>query len=63
MAVKPIPEGYRTVAPYLAVEDAAAAFEYYNTAFGAKARLVAPLIHSDRGRRPLEGGEEEWPSS
>ena len=29
MAVKPIPEGYHTVTPYLAVDDAAAAIEYY----------------------------------
>jgi PhnB protein len=36
MATKPIPEGYRTVTPYLAVDDAAAAIEYYKKAFGAK---------------------------
>jgi PhnB protein len=38
MATKPIPEGYNTVAPYLAVEDAAQAIEYYTRAFGAKER-------------------------
>jgi PhnB protein len=36
MATKPIPEGYHTVTPYLAVEDAARAIEYYKQAFGAK---------------------------
>jgi PhnB protein len=36
MATKPIPEGYHTVTPYLAVEDAAHAIEYYTRAFGAK---------------------------
>ena len=36
MATKPIPEGYHTVTPYLAVEDAARAIEYYTRAFGAK---------------------------
>ncbi|HEY3106694.1 MAG TPA: VOC family protein [Gaiellaceae bacterium] len=36
MAPKPIPEGYNTVTPYLAVGDAAAAIEYYTKVFGAK---------------------------
>jgi PhnB protein len=36
MATKAIPEGYHTVTPYLAVDDAAAAIEYYAKAFGAK---------------------------
>ena len=36
MATKPIPEGYHTVTPYLAVDDAAAAIEYYTKVFGAK---------------------------
>jgi PhnB protein len=38
MATKPIPEGYNNVAPYLAVEDAAQAIDYYTRAFGAKER-------------------------
>ena len=33
--VKPIPEGYHTIVPYLLVRDAAAAMEYYKKAFGA----------------------------
>jgi PhnB protein len=36
MAVQPIPEGYNTVSPYLAVDDAAKAIEYYKQAFGAE---------------------------
>ena len=35
MAVKPIPEGYQTVMPYLIVSGAAAAIEFYQQAFGA----------------------------
>ena len=35
MAVKPIPDGYHSVTPYLIVKGAAAAIEYYKTAFGA----------------------------
>ena len=33
--VKPIPEGYHTVTPYLIVNDAARALEFYRQAFGA----------------------------
>jgi PhnB protein len=39
MAVKPIPEGYHSVTPYLAVDDAAKAIEYYKAAFGATERV------------------------
>lgn len=33
--VKPIPEGYHSVTPYLCCKDAAAAIEFYKEAFGA----------------------------
>jgi PhnB protein len=33
--VKPIPQGYHSVTPYLAVDDGAAAIEFYKKAFGA----------------------------
>jgi PhnB protein len=44
MATQPIPEGYHTLSPYLAVDDAARAIEYYAEAFGAKevVRMDAP---------------------
>jgi PhnB protein len=44
MAVKPIPEGYHTVTPYLAVNDGAKAIEFYKKAFGAqeKSRMGGP---------------------
>ena len=35
MAVKPIPEGYHSVTPYLIVRGAAQAIEFYKKAFGA----------------------------
>lgn len=35
MAVKPIPDGYHTVTPYLIVKDAARALDFYKRAFGA----------------------------
>jgi PhnB protein len=44
MAVKPIPEGYHSVTPYLAVSDGARAIEFYKRAFGAqeKSRMEGP---------------------
>jgi PhnB protein len=42
--VKPIPDHYPTVTPYLTVQDAAKAIEFYKQAFGAteSMRLVDP---------------------
>jgi PhnB protein len=37
--VKPIPEGYTAVTPYLIVADCAAAIEFYKKAFGATERF------------------------
>lgn len=37
--VKPIPAGYHSITPYLIVSGAAAALEFYKTAFGAKEKL------------------------
>lgn len=34
--VKPIPDGYHSVTPYLVVHDAARAIDFYQRAFGAK---------------------------
>jgi PhnB protein len=36
---KPIPDGYHTVTPYIPVDGAADAIEYYKRAFGAKERM------------------------
>jgi uncharacterized glyoxalase superfamily protein PhnB len=41
MAVKPIPEGYHTLTPFLTVRDAIAAIEFYKKAFNAQERGVA----------------------
>ena len=38
MAVQPIPKGYHTLTPYIAVDDASAAIEFYKRAFGATER-------------------------
>jgi len=44
MPVKPIPEGYHSVTPYLIIDDATRALEFYKRAFGAveKFRMPAP---------------------
>jgi PhnB protein len=42
MAVKPIPEGYHSLTPYLAVEDASKAIDFYKEAFGAEELLRMP---------------------
>jgi PhnB protein len=36
--VKPIPEGYQTITPFLTVHDAAKAIDFYKEAFGAQER-------------------------
>ena len=37
--VKPIPEGYHAITPYLSIAGAAAAIDFYKKAFGAKEKL------------------------
>ena len=41
--VKPIPDGYHSVTPYLTVDDAAAAIDFYRKAFGAEEVLRLPM--------------------
>jgi PhnB protein len=50
--VKPVPTGYRTVTPYLTVNDGAAALDFYARAFGARVmeRMPGPggkLMHAE----------------
>jgi PhnB protein len=40
MSVKPVPDGYHTLTPFLTCRDAARAIEFYKQAFGAEARGV-----------------------
>jgi len=42
MAVKPIPDGYHTVTPYLIVKGAARAIDFYKQAFGATEIMRVP---------------------
>ena len=52
MPVKPVPDGYSTVTPYLIVRDGAKALDFYKRAFGATElyRLAAPdgkVLHAE----------------
>jgi PhnB protein len=40
--VKPIPEGYHSITPYLFIKGAAAAIEFYKKVFGATERMRMP---------------------
>jgi PhnB protein len=40
--VKPVPEGYHAVTPYLIVDGAAKALDFYKQVFGAKERMRMP---------------------
>jgi PhnB protein len=51
-SVKPIPEGYHTVTPFLSVQGAAEAIEFYKRAFGAveRGRMADPkgtVMHAE----------------
>jgi PhnB protein len=57
MAVQPVPDGYNTVSPYLAVEDAATAIDYYKKAFGAVERVRMEAPDGKIGHAELEIGD------
>jgi len=57
MAVEPIPEGYNTISPYLAVEDAAEAIEYYKKAFGAEETVRMDMPDGKIGHAELKIGD------
>ena len=56
-AVKPIPEGYPQVTPYLVVEGAEAAIEFYGTVFGATERMRLPGPDGTIGHAELQLGD------
>jgi PhnB protein len=57
MAVKPIPEGYPQVIPYLTVEGAGAAIDFYLSVFGARERVRMPGPDGKVGHAELELGD------
>jgi PhnB protein len=54
---KPIPEGYHTLTPYLAVDDASKAIEFYKRAFGATERVRMPTEDGKVAHAELEIGD------
>jgi len=56
-AVRPIPEGYPRVTPYLAIDGAAAAIDFYTAVLDAKERMRMPAPEGKIGHAELEIGE------
>src|SRR5437763_14917 len=57
MAVQPIPEGYQSLIPYLAVDDAAKAIDFYKSAFGAEERYRMDAPGGKIGHAELKVGD------
>ncbi len=57
MAVKPIPEGYHSVTPYLILDDATRALEFYRKAFGAVELLRMPAPGGKIGHAEIRIGD------
>jgi PhnB protein len=56
-SVRPIPEGYPQVTPYLIVDDASAAIDFYSNVFGAKERVRMPAPEGKIGHAELQLGD------
>ena len=58
MAVKPVPDNYPRVTPYLSINGAAAAIDFYRKAFGAteRMRLGGPDGKIGHAEIEIEGG-------
>jgi PhnB protein len=56
-AVKPIPEGYHTATPYLIVDGAAAALDFYKVAFGATELFRMPTPGGKIGHAEFKVGD------
>lgn len=57
MAVKPIPEGYHSVTPYLSINGAAKAIDYYERAFGAKELFRFPMPDGSIAHAEIQIGD------
>ncbi len=57
MAVKPIPDGYHSVTPYLTVHDGAAALEFYQQALGAVEFMRIPAPEGKIGHAEFRVGD------
>lgn len=65
--VKPVPEGYHSVTPYLVVDGASDAIEFYNEAFGATEVMRMPMGENRLAHAEIKIGDshvmlsDEWP--
>lgn len=59
MAANPIPEGYHSLTPYLAVEDASRAIEFYKEAFGAVENVRMPGPDGSVAHAELQIGDSK----
>ena len=57
MATQPIPEGYHTATPYLVIDGASEAIDYYKKAFGAKERMRMEAPGNRIGHAEIEIGD------
>ena len=57
MSVKPIPEGYHSVTPYLIIRGAAEAIEFYKKAFGATELFRFPAPEGKIGHAEMKIGD------
>jgi PhnB protein len=57
MPPQPIPEGYHSLNPSLAVDDAKRAIDFYKQAFGATERMIMPGPDGKIGHAELEIGD------
>jgi PhnB protein len=57
MAAKPIPDGYHSVTPYLIVNGAAEAIEFYKQAFGATELMRMPTPDGRIGHAEIRIGD------
>ena len=54
---KPIPEGYPRLTPYLIVDGASAAIDFYGSVLGASERMRMPMPNGRIGHAELELGD------
>jgi len=57
--VKPIPDGYHSLTPYLCIKGAAAAIEFYKKAFGAKEVMRMAQPDGRVGHAELQIGDSK----
>ena len=55
--VKPVPDGYHTVTPYLSVKGASDAIAFYKKAFGAEELVRMPMPDGRVGHAELQLGD------